>query len=64
MCQDENENQPGDERFCSFLTKPVTNEQGFKYYDRLKDLCVRNALLPEQTKAFGFSRGICFCPGT
>ena len=35
VCQDENE--PEDESFCLFLTKPVMNEPGFKYYDTFKD---------------------------
>ena len=28
MCQDEYENEPEDDSFCSFWIKPVTNEPG------------------------------------
>ena len=54
MCQDEDENEPEDESFCSFWIKPVTNEPGPQYYDTLKVRFVRHALAPEQTKALVF----------
>ena len=43
VCQDENENEPEDESFCSFWIKPVTNEPGLKYNDTLKGQFVRHA---------------------
>ena len=49
--QDEDENEPEDEFFCSFRIKTVTNEPGPQYYDTLKDRFVCHAKVPERTKA-------------
>ena len=59
MCQDENENEPEDKSFRSFLLKPVFSSSPEEqtrpqYYETLKDRFVRRALAPERTKALVF----------
>ena len=52
MCQDKNE--PEDESFGLFWTKPVTNGPCPQHYNTLKDRFVHHTLAQEKTKALIF----------